>query len=121
MQPARIGLLASIGVAEVGAPRQLGQIYDSNRYTLFAMLQRPGTEIVDLGVIRSRPDELEAGLRHAAESADLVLTSGGVSVGAADCLVEISSAWAGSISGRYTSNLGGPGCSAHWATRCTWG
>ena len=109
LQPAHIGLLASIGIAEadvlrrprvaffstgdelceVGTPTQPGQIYDSNRYTLFGMLQRLGTEIVDLGVIRDRPDELEAGLRRAAESADLVLTSGGVSVGEADYLVEI--------------------------------
>ena len=109
LQPAHIGLLASIGFAEadvlrrprvaffstgdelceVGTPTQPGQIYDSNRYTLFGMLQRLGTEIVDLGVIRDRPDELEAGLRHAAEDADLIVTSGGVSVGEADYLVEI--------------------------------
>ena len=109
LQPAHIGLLASIGIAEVdvlrrprvaffstgdelcevGTPTQPGQIYDSNRYTLFGMLQRLGTEIDDLGVIPDRPDELEAGLRRAAESADLILTSGGVSVGEADYLVEI--------------------------------
>jgi len=109
LQPAHIGLLASIGapevevlhrprvaffstgdeLCEVGAPTQPGQIYDSNRYTLFGMLKRLGTEIVDLGVIRDRPDELEAGLRRAAKDADLVVTSGGVSVGEADYLVEI--------------------------------
>jgi molybdopterin molybdotransferase len=109
LQPAHIGLLASIGSAEVdvlrrprvaffstgdelcevGTPTRPGQIYDSNRYTLFGMLQRLGTEIVDLGVIRDRPEELEAGLRRAAESADLIVTSGGVSVGEADYLVEI--------------------------------
>jgi len=53
------------------------------------MLQRLDTEIVDLGVIRDRPDELEAGLRRAAEGADLIVTTGGVSVGEADYLVEI--------------------------------
>jgi molybdopterin molybdotransferase len=109
LQPAHIGLLASIGAAEVdvlrrprvaffstgdelcevGTPTQPGQIYDSNRYTLFGMLQRLDTEIVDLGVIRDRPDELEAGLRRAAEGADLIVTTGGVSVGEADYLVEI--------------------------------
>ena len=109
LQPAHIGLLASIGTAEVdvlrrprvaffstgdelcevGTLTQPGQIYDSNRYTLFGMLQRLGTEVVDLGVIRDQPDELEAGLRRAAESADLILTSGGVSVGEADYLVDI--------------------------------
>jgi molybdopterin molybdotransferase len=109
LQPAHIGLLASIGAAEVdvlrrprvaffstgdelcevGTPTQPGQIYDSNRYTLFGMLQRLDTEIADLGVIRDRPDELEAGLRRAAEGADLIVTTGGVSVGEADYLVEI--------------------------------
>jgi molybdopterin molybdotransferase len=109
LQPAHIGLLASIGAAEVdvlrrprvaffstgdelcevGTPTQPGQIYDSNRYTLFGMLQRLDTEMVDLGVIRDRPDELEAGLRRAAEGADLIVTTGGVSVGEADHLVEI--------------------------------
>lgn len=109
LQPAHIGLIASIGVAEVdvlrrprvaffstgdelcevGTPTQPGQIYDSNRYTLFGMLQRLGTEVVDLGVVRDRPDELEAGFRRAAESADLIVTSGGVSVGEADYVMEI--------------------------------
>jgi molybdopterin molybdotransferase len=109
LQPAHIGLLASIGTAEVdvlrrprvaffstgdelcevGTPTQPGQIYDSNRYTIFGMLQRLGTEVVDLGVVRDRPDELEAGFRRAAESADLIVTSGGVSVGEADYVMEI--------------------------------
>jgi len=109
LQPAHIGLLASIGAAEadvlrrprvaffstgdelceVGTPTQRGQIYDSNRYTLFGMLKRLDAEIVDLGVIRDRPDELEAGLQRAAESADLIVTTGGVSVGEADYLVEV--------------------------------
>lgn len=109
LQPAHIGLIASIGTAEVdvlrrprvaffstgdelcevGTPTQPGQIYDSNRYTIFGMLQRLGTEVVDLGVVRDRPDELEAGFRRAAESADLIVTSGGVSVGEADYVMEI--------------------------------
>jgi len=109
LHPAHIGLLASIGIAqvdvlrrprvaffstgdelcEVGTPTQPGQIYDSNRYTLFGMLQRLGAEIVDLGVVRDRPDELEAGFRQAAEGADLIVTSGGASVGEADYVVEI--------------------------------
>jgi molybdopterin molybdotransferase len=76
-------------LCEVGTPTRPGQIYDSNRYTLFGMLRRLDTEIVDLGVIRDQPDKLEAGLRQAAEGADLVVTSGGVSVGEADYLVEI--------------------------------
>jgi molybdopterin molybdotransferase len=109
LHPAHIGLLASIGAAEVdvlrrprvalfstgdelcqvGTPTQPGQIYDSNRYTMFGMLQRLGVEIVDLGVIRDRPDELEAAFRRAAKGADLIMTSGGVSVGDADYVMEI--------------------------------
>jgi len=109
LQPAHIGVLASIGDAEadvlrrpqvaffstgdelcqVGTPTQPGQIYDSNRYTMFGMLQRLGVEIVDLGVIRDRPDELEAAFRRAAKGADVIMTSGGVSVGDADYVMEI--------------------------------
>ncbi len=110
LRPAHIGLLASIGVAEVtvlrrprvaffstgdelcevGRPTRPGQIYDSNRYTLFGMLQRLDVEAIDLGVIRDRPEELEAGLARAAEGADLIITSGGVSVGEADYLLEVA-------------------------------
>jgi len=109
LRPAHIGVLASIGLAEVdvrrrprvaffstgdelcqvGTQTQPGQIYDSNRYTMFGMLQRLGVEIVDLGVIRDRPDELEAGFRRAASGADVIMTSGGVSVGDADYVMEI--------------------------------
>jgi molybdopterin molybdotransferase len=109
LHPAHIGVLASIGatevdvlrrprvaffstgdeLCEVGAPMQPGQIYDSNRYTMFGMLQRLGMEIVDLGVVRDRPEELEAAFRRAAKGADLIMTSGGVSVGDADYVMEI--------------------------------
>ena len=109
LQPAHIGLLASIGVAEVnvlrrprvaffstgdelcevGRPTQPGQIYDSNRYTIFGMLQRLGAEIVDLGLVRDRPEELEAAFQRAAKGADMIVTSGGASVGEADYIVEI--------------------------------
>ena len=53
------------------------------------MLQRLGAEIVDLGVVRDRPEELEASFRRAAEGADMIVTSGGASVGEADYIVEI--------------------------------
>lgn len=99
-----IGLLASLGLVEVnvrqrlrvayfstgdelrspGEPLDPGCIYDSNRYALGAMLQRLNVEAIDLGVVRDDPDALAATLRKAAESADVVLTSGGVSVGEAD-------------------------------------
>ena len=104
IRPADLGLLASLGVAEVPARRRLrvaffstgnelrsigqaldaGCVYDSNRYTLFGMLRRLGCELIDMGVIRDDPASLEAALRTACESADAVITSGGVSVGAAD-------------------------------------
>lgn len=102
--PAELGLLASLGIAEVavyrrvrvalfssgdelrsiGAPLADGQIYDSNRYTLFGMLTELGVDVIDLGVIPDREDALENALGAAAQSADLVLTTGGISVGEAD-------------------------------------
>ncbi|WP_322046203.1 gephyrin-like molybdotransferase Glp [Paraburkholderia sp. J67] len=99
-----IGLMASLGLVDVrvkrrlrvayfstgdelrspGQPLDAGSIYDSNRYTLGAMLQRLNVEPIDLGVVRDDPEALTATLLQAAESADVVLTSGGVSVGEAD-------------------------------------
>jgi molybdopterin molybdotransferase len=106
--PAELALLASVGLAEVrvtrplrvaffstgdelasvGTPLRSGQIYDSNRYALFGMLSRPGIECYDLGVIPDRRDAVTVAFREAAELADLVLTSGGVSVGEADFVTE---------------------------------
>jgi molybdopterin molybdotransferase len=102
--PAEIGLLASLGVAEVtvcrrlrvaflstgdelasiGRPLAPGEVYDSNRYTLFGALTRLGVELIDMGVVRDDPTALEAAFAEAAAVADVVLTSGGVSVGEAD-------------------------------------
>ncbi|CAD6547688.1 Molybdopterin molybdenumtransferase [Paraburkholderia hiiakae] len=99
-----IGLLASLGLVEAnvkqrlrvayfstgdelrlpGEPLEPGCIYDSNRYALGAMLQRLNVEAIDLGVVRDDPAALAATLKLAAETADVVLTSGGVSVGEAD-------------------------------------
>lgn len=104
MRPADLGLIASLGIAEVqayrklkvaffstgdelvslGHPLQTGQVYDSNRYTLFGMLTRLGVEVLDLGAIPDDPAKLESTLLSAAEQADVVITSGGVSVGEAD-------------------------------------
>ena len=106
LRPADLGLLASLGMAEtavrrrlrvaffssgdelrsVGQPLDAGCVYDSNRYTLWGMLQRLGCEIVDLGVVEDNPDALATALRTATECADVVITSGGVSVGEADFL-----------------------------------
>jgi len=104
LRPADLGLLASLGFATVTVRRKLkvaffstgdelvsvgkklkaGEVYDSNRYTLWGMLERLGCEIVDLGVVRDDPKKLEAAFRKAAAGADAVVTSGGVSVGEAD-------------------------------------
>ena len=104
LRPADVGLLASLGQAEVpvlrklrvaffstgdelrsiGEPLAAGCVYDSNRYTIWAMLQRLGCEVLDLGVVRDDPAALRATFSQAAASADVVITSGGVSVGEAD-------------------------------------
>jgi molybdopterin molybdotransferase len=104
LRPADLGLLASLGIAEVPVQRRLrvaffstgdelrsigqpldeGCVYDSNRYTLHGMLTRLGCDLIDMGVVKDDPDSLEAALRHACENADAIITSGGVSVGAAD-------------------------------------
>lgn len=104
LRPADLGLLASLGQAEVPVFRRLrvaffstgdelrsigealpaGCVYDSNRYTLWGMLERLGVELIDMGVVRDDPEALEATFRAAARDADAVITSGGVSVGEAD-------------------------------------
>ncbi len=113
LRPADLGLLASLGVAEVPVQRRLrvaffstgdelrslgenldeGCVYDSNRYTLYGMLQRLGCDMIDMGVIKDEPDALKATFRSACENADAIITSGGVSVGAADytkqCMAEL--------------------------------
>jgi molybdopterin molybdotransferase len=107
--PADLGMIASLGLgqvkvkrrlkvaffatgdelASIGAPLKEGEVYDSNRYTLYAMLTRLGVELNDLGVVRDDPKLLESAFRRAAESADAVITTGGVSVGEADFTREL--------------------------------
>ncbi|MGA0573070.1 gephyrin-like molybdotransferase Glp [Variovorax sp. VNK109] len=102
--PAALGLLASLGISRVRAVRRVrvayfstgdeilsvgdapreGAVYDSNRYTVFGLLTRLGCEVVDLGVVHDDPVLLEATFLQAAERADAIITSGGVSVGEAD-------------------------------------
>jgi len=106
--PAQIGILASIGVGEVsvrrrprvaffstgdelrsvGQPLGEGNIYDSNRYTIYGMLTRLGVELLDMGVIRDDRDAVEQAFARAAQEADAIVTSGGVSVGDADYVAE---------------------------------
>ena len=102
--PAALGLLASLGLPRVPVVRRLrvayfstgdeilslgdapreGAVYDSNRYTVFGLLTRMGCEVIDLGMVRDDPAALEATLQRAAQEADAIITSGGVSVGEAD-------------------------------------
>ena len=104
LSPAKLGLLASVGVTEfkvrrkpivaffstgdelkgVGQELKPGDIFDSNRYILFGMLQKMGVECIDMGVVPDIKDEIELTLKEAANIADLVITSGGASVGEAD-------------------------------------
>ena len=109
LRPAEIGIVASLGVAEVSVRRRLrvalfstgdelcsigqalteGAVYDSNRYTLWGMLTRLGCEVIDMGVVRDDPAALEAAFRDAAACADAIITSGGVSVGEADFIKQM--------------------------------
>jgi molybdopterin molybdotransferase len=70
------------------APRE-GAVYDSNRYTVFGLLTRLGCEVIDLGLVRDDPATLAATLQRAAREADAIVTSGGVSAGAADHTREV--------------------------------
>jgi molybdopterin molybdotransferase len=71
-------------LASIGTPLQEGEVYDSNRYTLYGMLARLGVDLIDMGVVRDDPAALERAFDQAAAGADVVITSGGVSVGEAD-------------------------------------
>jgi molybdopterin molybdotransferase len=102
--PAALGLIASLGLAQVpvfrrikvayfstgdeilslGEPLREGAVYDSNRYTVFGLLTRLGVEVIDMGVVKDEPAALEAAFRQAAREADAIITSGGVSMGEAD-------------------------------------
>ena len=105
---ADLGLLASLGMPEVMVKRRLrvaffstgdelrsvgeqldpGSVYDSNRYTLFGMLTRLGCDLLDMGVVRDKREDVEKAFVDAAANADVVITSGGVSVGEADFVKE---------------------------------
>ncbi len=108
LSPADIGLLASLGIPEVKIFRRLrvaffstgdelcavgevlqpGQIYDSNRYTLYGMLTRLGVEFIDMGVVHDKPEDVENAFLSAAKGNDAIITSGGVSVGDADYVTD---------------------------------
>lgn len=106
LDAAALGLAASVGAAELqvagrprvalfstgdelvmpGEPLKPGAIYNSNRFTLCGLLQGLGCEVVDLGIVPDSLDATRAALREAAAKADLIITSGGVSVGEEDHL-----------------------------------
>ena len=108
LRPAHLGLIASVGVGEVQVRRRpraaffstgdelkgigetlgRGEIYDSNRYTIHGMLARAGMEPIDLGVVPDDREAIETAFRRAADEGDVVVTSGGVSVGEADFVTE---------------------------------
>ena len=109
VMPAEMGLLASLGVAEIevhrtlrvayfstgdeirppGAPFEPGLVYDSNRFIMHGMLGRLGVEIVDLGIVPDHRDAVLDAFREASARADIVLSSGGASTGEADYVKEV--------------------------------
>jgi molybdopterin molybdotransferase len=109
MKPADLGLVASLGIAEVsayrklkvaifstgdelvsvGQPLNIGQVYDSNRYSIIGMLKKLDVEILDFGTVPDNFQQLENTLLKAAQLADVVITSGGVSVGEADFMKQL--------------------------------
>ncbi len=104
LSPADIGLIASLGQAKISVYKNItvaffstgdelrsigeeleeGMIYDSNRYTLYCMLRQLGVEIIDMGVVRDVKEDIERAFLTASETADVIISSGGVSVGDAD-------------------------------------
>jgi len=106
LTPQALGLAASVGAAMLavvrrprvalfstgdelmmpGEPLRPGAIYNSNRFTLRALFQAAGCEVTDLGIVPDRLDATRAALREAASANDLIVTSGGVSVGEEDHL-----------------------------------
>lgn len=102
--PADIGLMASLGIAEIKVRRRLkvaiastgdelinlgdtpnnSSLYDSNRYSLLALLDRPDVEIINMGILQDTPEALLASFEQASEEADIIISTGGVSVGDAD-------------------------------------
>lgn len=108
ISPAELGVLASLGVAEISVLKKLrvaffstgdelrnvdealeeGQIYDSNRYTIFGMLKNLGVELIDMGILPDDRQAIEDAFKLASNQANAIITSGGVSVGEADYVKE---------------------------------
>ncbi|MGJ0485310.1 MAG: molybdopterin molybdotransferase MoeA [Methylomicrobium sp.] len=104
LTPPDIGLIASLGIPEISVTRQLriaiastgneiysigtvpgtAGLYDSNRYSLWAALDRPDIEVINLGILEDRPEALLNAFERAGQFADVIISTGGVSVGEAD-------------------------------------
>lgn len=104
LTPPDIGLMASLGIAEINVTRRLkvaiastgnevfslgatpgaGGIYDSNRYSLLAALERPGVDVINLGILEDKPASLLKSFHEASDYADVIISTGGVSAGEAD-------------------------------------
>jgi len=109
LRPSDLGLAASLGIASLkvhrklkvailssgdelrplGQPLDVGSIYDSNRYSLTGLINRLNIEIIDCGIVRDDPTSLKAAFVTAASKADVLISSGGVSVGEADFTKQI--------------------------------
>lgn len=109
IHPAELGMIASLGIGEISVFRKLrvaffstgdelksigtplgpGEIYDSNRYTLHGMLTRLDCDVIDMGVVEDVPEKLERAFAMAAGAVDVLVTSGGVSVGEADYVKQL--------------------------------
>jgi len=109
LRPQELGLIASLGfpqvlvrqrprvailstgdeVAEPGRPRKPGQIYDSNRFSLRGQVEAAGGGVTDLGIVPDLHDALKTRLLEASQTAEIVLTSGGVSVGIYDLVKDV--------------------------------
>jgi len=113
LNAAEVGMLASLGINTVsvyrrlrvaffttgdelcalethaGQPLEAGMLFDSNRYLIHAMLTELNVDVVDLGIVRDNAEDTRKAMREAARSADVVLTSGGVSAGDADFVTQV--------------------------------
>ena len=109
LSPADIGVLASLGIGQlqvkrkptvaffstgdelvsIGETLETGKIYDSNRYSLHSMLSRMAVDIIDLGVVPDEPDSMRDLLEKVSIQADLIISTGGVSVGEADFIERV--------------------------------
>jgi molybdopterin molybdotransferase len=109
LRPQEIGVIASLGhwqlsvyrrpriallstgdeVAEPGTPRRSGQIYDANRFSLRGSIEQCGGDVMDFGIVPDVRDTLRERLLDASRSAEIVVTSGGVSVGVYDLVKSV--------------------------------